>query len=307
MARRKPFVSIVIPLYNKADFILKTIASAASQIRVELEIIVIDDGSTDGGARLVKIADLPCVRLIEQANAGVSRARNHGVALAEGKWIAFLDADDLWTCDHLVGLLHAVEGHDAIAAFSNVRLESRGGGPLIDRKVVAQRIDDYFSFALSNRGYPIGVSAIMVRRDQLLAAGLFAEGITTGEDIDMWCRLACRGPFFYNARLSATYNDAHTALWRIAHPLFARRLPQLIRDGTLPPILMESSKRYVNFLLLEYARQLLDDGRYAEARAVLLNDCDFSYDSWRFLKRLARTSSVGQTLFYLSRAAARQA
>jgi glycosyltransferase involved in cell wall biosynthesis len=304
----KPFVSVVIPLYNKADFILKTLRSAAGQIDVEFEIIVVDDGSTDGGARLVESSGGPRLRLIQQANAGVSTARNRGVAAAEGKWIAFLDADDLWSHDHLAGLLNAAEDSTTIAAFSNLQLQSRAGGPLIDRKVAAQKVDDYFSFALANGGYPMSSSSILVLRDELLAAGLFTVGISTGEDIDMWCRLACQGPFVYNAKLSATYNDArspnHTASGgarEVARPLFAQRFPNMIREGRVPPALVESGRRYANFLFLEYARQLLDCGQFVEARAVLLNQCYVSYDSNRFVKRLLRTWPPGRALFQLSR------
>jgi glycosyltransferase involved in cell wall biosynthesis len=300
---RKPLVSVVIPLYNKAEFILNTLSTAASQRAAEFEIIVVDDGSTDGGVELVKKADVPHLQLIEQTHAGVSVARNRAIAAAQGKWIALLDADDLWSYDHLAGLLDAVEGNNVIAAFSNIRLQSRAGLPLLDLNMPAQKVDDYFSFALSNGGYAISSSSIMVLRDELLAAGLFAEGVSTGEDIDVWCRLACQGPFFYNARLSSTYNDARSltrfAGGKVAPPLFAQRFPELISLGRLPPALVESGRRYVNFLMLEYARQLLDFGRHSEARTVLLNNCVPGYDLGRFLKRLARTSSFGRTLYQL--------
>jgi glycosyltransferase involved in cell wall biosynthesis len=310
MMRRKPFVSVVIPLYNKADFILKTLDSALSQIDVEFEIVIVDDGSTDGGARLEEISGGPRLRLIQQANAGVSAARNRGIAAAEGKWIALLDADDLWSHEHLACLLNAAEDSTAIAAFSNLRLQSRAGRPLIDLKVPAQKVDDYFSFALSNGGYPMSSSSVLVLRDELLAAGLFAVGISTGEDIDMWCRLACQGPFVYNAKLSATYNDAPSPNNRasggvrgVARPLFAQRLPNMVREGRVPPALVESGRRYANFLFLEYARQLLDCDQFVEARSVLLNHCNVSYDSKRFMKRLLRTVPPGRALFHLSRVA----
>jgi glycosyltransferase involved in cell wall biosynthesis len=310
MMRRKPFVSVVIPLYNKAESILETLGSAASQIDVEFEIVVVDDGSTDGGGRLVETSGVPRLRLIQQANAGVSAARNRGIAAAEGEWIALLDADDLWSHDHLACLLNGIEDSTAIAAFSNLSLQSRAGRPLIDRKIAAQKVDDYFSFALSNGGYPMSSSSVLVRREELLAAGLFAVGISTGEDIDVWCRLACRGAFVYNAKLSATYNDvlspsnkASSGAREVARPLFAQRLPNMIREGKVPPALVESGRRYANFLFLEYARQLLDCDQFVEARAVLLNHCNASYDSKRFVKRLLRTSPPGRALFQLSRAA----
>src|SRR5712672_3499449 len=76
MIRRRPFISVVIPLYNKANSILETLCSAVNQIDVEFEIVVVDDGSTDGGARLVETSGGPRLRLIQQANAGVSP---HGI------------------------------------------------------------------------------------------------------------------------------------------------------------------------------------------------------------------------------------
>src|SRR5689334_18487042 len=208
MAWRKPLVSIVIPLYNKAGVIEATLACAARQLGADCEIIVVDDGSLDGSGERVKKLGIRSLRLIEQANAGVSAARNRGVVAADGKWIALLDADDVWSDDHVAGLLRAIERTDAIAAFSNLRLQSRGGRPAIDRRVAGQRIDNYFSFALRHGGYPISASSIMVLKSELIGAGLFAEGVWSGEDIDMWCRLACRGAFVYEARTSATYNDA---------------------------------------------------------------------------------------------------
>lgn len=309
---RKPLVSIVIPLYNKARFVLQTLRSAAGQIGSDAEIIVVDDGSTDDGARLVKAAGLSGLRLIEQPNAGVSVARNRGILAAQGKWIAFLDADDLWDRKHLAGLVEAAEAGTAIVAFSNVGLESRRGRPLIDEKVPAQTIDDYFGFALANGGYPIGSpSSVLALRNELVAAGLFAVGVAKGEDLDLWCRLAVRGGFVYNARLSATYNDAESSS-RIARsrcdvmaPLFAERLPAMIREGRMRSELIASSRRYANFLYLEYARQLLDCGELQEARGVLLKQCRFSHDPLRFTRRLLRTWSAGRVLFELSRSRAR--
>src|SRR3954471_13199867 len=131
-----PSVSVVIPLYDKGHCVLTTLSSVASQGRTDFEVIVVDDGSTDGSAELVKTAGLPYLRLIQQKNAGVSAARNRGISAAQGKWIAFLDADDLWSHDHLEGLLQSAAGTSAIAVFSNLRLQSRAGRPLVDPGVL---------------------------------------------------------------------------------------------------------------------------------------------------------------------------
>ena len=297
-------LSVVMPLYNKAHTVAATLASVLAQSIEDYEVIVVDDGSRDGGDRIVENAADPRVRLIRQTNAGVSVARNVGIEAARGEWIALIDADDIWAPDHLAGLAEAAQEQDVNVVFSNFRLQSRFERPSIDSSIKAQRLDDYFTFALARGGYPLSPSAVLARRDQLVAAGLFPVGVWMGEDIDMWCRLACRGPFFYNARPSATYNDlpTHSSVvgnlsLKAVFPCFAARLPQMLARGETPPRLVASAERYANFLLLEYARQLLDRGQYADARAVLLKYCRPALDLKRFAKRLARTAPIGRYLY----------
>jgi len=90
--------------------------------------------------------------------------------------------------------------------FTNCIFESRGL-PSVANGVPSQRVDDYFSFALANGGYPMHTSSVLLRREQLIDCGLFAVGKSMGEDIDTWCRLAFRGSFQYVARPSATYRE----------------------------------------------------------------------------------------------------
>jgi hypothetical protein len=276
-------------------------ASVLTQTTGDLEVIVVDDGSTDGAANALEgIADRR-LRIIRQANAGVSAARNAGVAAAAADWIAFLDADDVWSAAHLETLLSAREG--VIACFSNICLASRGGAPLIDRAEKPQRIGDYFAFALRTGGYPATASSIMVAKSALIAIGGFPAGRALGEDVDTWCRLACHGPFFYTAACTAFYDDTSSS-GQAAHQLrppephpFPERLPCMERAGLVPPELVAGARRYANFLTLEYARQLLDRGRHAEAREVILRQSRPTLDPGRYARRLARTFAVGRALY----------
>jgi glycosyltransferase involved in cell wall biosynthesis len=94
-------ISVVIPLYNKAPYIERAIRSVLVQTVAPDEIIVVDDGSTDGGGDLVEAIQNPLIKLVRQENRGVSVARNRGIELAQGELIAFLDADDAWEPQYL--------------------------------------------------------------------------------------------------------------------------------------------------------------------------------------------------------------
>ncbi len=109
----KHAVSVVIPLFNKADFIGRALSSTLNQSHPPLEVIVVDDGSTDAGPEIVRGFKLDSVRLLKQPNSGPGPARNRGMREARGKYIAFLDADDEWSPDLLKTGIAFLEGNDA--------------------------------------------------------------------------------------------------------------------------------------------------------------------------------------------------
>jgi glycosyltransferase involved in cell wall biosynthesis len=276
-------ISIVIPLYNRADYIERALQSVQHQTYSRYEIIVVDDGSTDNGASLVEAWNDPRLRLIRQANAGVSVARNRGVEEARYAWIAFLDADDKWEPELLETLSRAVAQHPSvIAAFANYR-HSQTGKPFLESCPEPIALSDYFAFCNRNRGSGMWTSACLIRKSALQEAGGFPPGVKHGQDIDTWGRLALTGTLLYVPKVLATYHvgNPESSMQRIKRaptfPHFARTVRRLQQEGKIPASQTASIQQFVNRRLLWYANLNVDCGNYAEARRTLREECSLRY------------------------------
>lgn len=190
-------ISVVIPAFNAERHIARAIRSVLAQTHPAEEIIVVDDGSTDGTAGAVR-AFGDAVRLIEQSNGGVSVARNTGIAASTGDWVAFLDADDEWMPDKLRQQGQLFERHPHLkwgyANFSEIsKAEQRLALPLrpSERKPHCG-FDDYFDGYC--RGFYAWTGTIMVHRSVFDAVGLFEPGMKRAQDNDLWFRIAYAFP-----------------------------------------------------------------------------------------------------------------
>ena len=188
MTQVPPTVSVVVPTRNRARLLPLTLHTVLWQHEVALEAIVIDDGSTEDISRTVRELDDPRVRLLRHATPqGVSVARNHGVAEAQGRWIAFLDDDDLWAPNKLTSQVQAASQGDAhwvYAGAVNVTEDLRllGGAPPADPEEVVAALP-------RTNLVPGGCSGVMVRRD-LLPPDPFDPSLGTCADWDLWIRLS---------------------------------------------------------------------------------------------------------------------
>jgi len=193
-----PVVSVVIPCFNTERYIAATLRAVLAQAGASLEIIVVDDGSTDGSAALVE-REFPQVRLIRRANTGVAAARNAGIAAATGDWVAFCDADDIW----LAGKLAAQ--FEAMAAAPGCRMSytawhvwvSEEPDPelaLLQR--LAMEAGDTKKWAGATGWlYPellldcvVWTSTVLMQRSLLEEVGVFDTSLRIGEDYDLWLR-----------------------------------------------------------------------------------------------------------------------
>ncbi len=180
-------VDVVVTSYNHAHFLAEALASVLAQTRSPAALIVVDDGSDDHPELVTR--DLPGVRLIRQANAGLSAARNTGLRAASSPFVVFLDADDRLEpaalAAGLEGFERAREAAFLYGAHRRFRNADGVRGPLSLRPVGS---DPYADFL---RGNPIGMhAAVMYRREPLLAAGGFDEALGRCEDYDLYLRLA---------------------------------------------------------------------------------------------------------------------
>lgn len=211
----QPQFSVVMPLHNKAEHVAAAIRSVFSQSRPPLEIIVIDDCSTDGSRKIAEAFFGGRLRLLDRDRPGPGgyAARNLGIREAKGDWIAFLDADDLWHEDHLAvlarGIAKAPEAGAAATRFDHV-FDTHRQPQRIARRLEKGGVLDFAQFLeswLEVRECPMWTGAIALRRDVLMDAGLFPEGrARRGGDKDLWLRAMRRSKLVYEPVFTADFS-----------------------------------------------------------------------------------------------------
>ena len=184
-------VSVVIPTYNRADFVREAIASVLRQDYPAIELIVVDDGSRDGTAAVVRGFE-PAVRYVWQENRGVSAARNRGVAASTGDLIAFLDSDDLWLPRKVSAQVAYFEANAEAQACHTDEIWIRRGVRVNERRIHHKQ--GGWQFLASLPRCLISPSAIMMRRTLWDRLDGFDESLPACEDYDLWLRLTAVVP-----------------------------------------------------------------------------------------------------------------
>jgi glycosyltransferase involved in cell wall biosynthesis len=185
--RRADTVSVVIPTYNRAHCIRKAVESALDQSVPPHEVLVIDDGSTDDTKAVVEAFADEAVRYVRKDNAGVSSARNLGIALASGHWVAFLDSDDAWRPTKLERQLQCVALTGSEVCFTGAVCQDdvrRDGIADLDPELPVDACRSYptpVEFMTRSTDHPF-VQSLLIRRELLEEVGGFDEGLVVGED-----------------------------------------------------------------------------------------------------------------------------
>lgn len=203
--------TVVIPLYNKEHYIKNALQSVLQQSYQDFEVIVIDDGSTDQSLRVVERIISEKVTIIKQNNQGVSVARNTGIENAKGEYIAFLDADDYWHKDYLLTINELIDGFPKSDIFVTAYEVDMGDGRINKSSQLKPEkgcLDSYWK-TLTEKYDFVWTSAVTIRRESLIQAGLFRVGEKIGQDLDMWARVARINPkVAYSSKICVRYNRA---------------------------------------------------------------------------------------------------
>ncbi len=308
---RSPLVSVVVPTFNREGYLPLAIESVLRQTGVVVDVVIVDDGSTDGTSKVVernKASWGDRVRYVWQPNAERCVARNHGLRLSRGEFVAFLDSDDIWLPDHLHHCLETFAAHPhAVAVYGEYGLISATGGVLRDRIVRPRTSGKSFLRNLCLKRVILHPTGVVVRHAVLDGGDPFDPEIPGAEDWLFWVSLARRGLILGTSRRT---------VWMRVHPggtfgepyKFSRSLTlaaeKVIKSG-LPASLgiSDGRVRAINQTHCAYAHYL--SGHWRESfrylsRAIRTSPAALGEpDFWRVLARL----SVGKTLSRRIRAA----
>lgn len=230
----RPLVSIVMPLYNKRQYVGEAIESVLRQSHADFELLIVNDGSTDDSRAIACGFDDPRIRVIDQANLGVSLARNRGVDESAGELVAFIDADDVWYERHVEALVEASRRFPSAGMFANAFSTSAG------RRSVAfcptfNMCSNYPCSQLDG-GPAVWTSAALLRRDVLRATGGFPVGESHGEDLVVWLRASLLAPVVFSDYVGAYYRQTPDGLaTRLieAPDALMREIDRLLEDPDL--------------------------------------------------------------------------
>lgn len=260
-----PLFSVIIPLYNKAPYVRKAIKSVTEQTYKEWELVVVDDGSTDGSGNIVCEFTDSRISLVKQDNAGVSTARNRGVAESTAPYICFLDADDWWEPTFLKEMAGLIERHPNAGIYGTSYYIVKNG----KKRIAPIGVDNGFGEGEINycRVYaktlcmPLTSISVCIPRKVFDEVGGFPTSIKLGEDFMLWLSVALKHKVVFLNKNLSNYNQDVDVTYRGTHHLHPPKYNMLWRLGEYES-LEKTNPDY---------KQLIDNLRTYGLQSYLLN------------------------------------
>jgi glycosyltransferase involved in cell wall biosynthesis len=270
-------ISVVIPLFNKEQYIGTALGSVLNQTIQPDEIVVVDDGSTDNSANEVLSIQDERIRLIQQPNAGEGAARNRGVAESRNELVAFLDADDEWKPDFLLHIQRLHNNFPYCGAYATtyeiIDPDGSKSYPFLEGVPPAPWIGIIPNlFTMMQHGTPFFPSSVVIPRYICQDLNGFPEGIRQGADKMMWVRLGVKYPIAFSPSTQVVYH--RDAINRACHTFeresaTANLIDRMLINQEVPLTLLEDIKDYDAYLKIQKARHRVKAGEANSARELL--------------------------------------
>ena len=274
-----PEFSVILPLYNKEDYITNTLESVLRQTVQDFEVIIVDDGSVDRSAQIVSSFSDPRIRLFSPGHRGTSATRNFGIRQARGRFVCLLDADDVWEKDFLQ------TAKRLLAAFPEAGMVCPAYQVAYGRRIVHPRwrsvdpekdglVRDFLEMATAPFWVCNSSNAVFRRETLDSFATWFPETETVNEDYDFYIRIGTKVPVAFSPHVCCTYNRVSSSNARKAHakrvvysPVYMRTLDAL--EASAAPAQKLWVQEIRDRRMVPYLFSLLVTGERQKARAVL--------------------------------------
>lgn len=236
---RPPDVAVVIPTYNRARYLRAAVESVLAQTYADLELIVVDDGSTDETRDYLSSVQDRRLRVVRLPHGGKpARARNAGITLASGRYVAFLDSDDLWVPEKLAAQIRALRAHGCRWTYTRFAMVDDAGRPVPFRSGESAALSGHILPELISTVAAVAISSLVVDRDLIGEVGGFdeSEAVAFREDYEFCLRLALRAPVTAVPEVLCYVRDHLDRATAAREDLFARsaevyrRFERLVHD-----------------------------------------------------------------------------
>jgi GT2 family glycosyltransferase len=287
-------ISVIIPAFNAGSYLAEAIKSAWSQTRQPREVLVVDDGSTDGTPELAERSGARVLRT--SRNLGPAGARNTGIRAAEGDYVAFLDADDRWRPQHLAVTGEALDRYpDAVLACAGVTTFGDRSEDFSPNMPHGTPVRCEIELAVRNPVYQLTAVA---RRAALAQVGGYDETMRHAEDYDLWQRLSRVGPFVFLGEITAEYR-AHGGQtsrarlqmlrggWSVRHRAW-QELSQALPAAAVAALRRELTEEWSRDLTAAWRERSSEPVRFVLAQGAWVPDGDELYRRWSWKLRYAR-------------------